>query len=126
MSRYTVLVVDDDTLLAMDMAEIIASAADSDVITATTIDQAEKDMREDLDFAVLDIEVIGGRTFELAEKLRENGVPVLFVSGSLDRQVPDGLFEVPILQKPFPAQALKRAFFAALKERKLERNEQSA
>jgi DNA-binding response OmpR family regulator len=126
MPRHKVLVVDDDTLLAMDMADILSSSTASDVITATTIEQAEKDVSEGLSFAVLDIEVIGGRTFELAKRLREAGVPVLFISGSLDRQVPADLFEIPILQKPFPPEALKRAFILGLKDHRLERNEQSA
>lgn len=119
MNRHSILVVEDETLLAIDMAEILASTAANDVVTATTIDQAERELRPDLDFAVLDIEVIGGRTFDLARRILAAGAQVLFVTGAVNPAVPEDLAEVPLLTKPYRPDQLKRAFYAALKEKRI-------
>ncbi|HVB89737.1 MAG TPA: hypothetical protein VND97_06005 [Beijerinckiaceae bacterium] len=116
MSRYEVLVVEDETLLALEIADILASCASCEVLTSTTIEQARKAIERPLVFAVLDIQVIGGRTFELAETLRQRGVPLLFLSGRAATEIPASLKEAPYLEKPFAQQDLKKAFFSALKQ----------
>lgn len=121
MNRHSILVVEDETLVALDIAEILASTAANDVVIATTIDQAERDLPADLDFAVLDIEVIGGRTFDLARRILETGASVLFVTGAAMPAIPADLAAVPVVTKPYKATDLTRAFYAALKKRRLGR-----
>lgn len=116
MSRHEVLVIEDETLLALEIADVLASCASCEVTTSTSLDQAQKAIERPLDFVVLDIQVIGGRTFELAETLRARGVPLVFLSGGSAAEIPEPLKDTPFLEKPFARQDLKKAFFAAIKQ----------
>jgi len=118
MARYEVLVAEDETLLALEIGAVLASCASCEAVTCTTIEQAHEAARRPLAFAVLDVNVIGGRTFELARTLQEMGVPLAFLSGGSAQDVPESLKGEPFLQKPFAEQDLKKAFFAALKQTK--------
>ena len=51
--------------------------------------------------ALLDIDVVGGKTFDVASTLQESGTPFAFVSGSAPHEVPASLRDVRFLRKPF-------------------------
>jgi DNA-binding response OmpR family regulator len=121
MSRYQVLVAEDETLLALEIADALTSCASCEIAISTTIDQAYKDLQGPLDFAVLDIRLIGGQTFEIAEILRTRGVPCVFLTGAERTEVPESLRDVPFLQKPFDLAKLKRFLFAALRDARARR-----
>ena len=53
------------------------------------------------DAAFLDIDVLDGKTFEVAALLHERGTPFAFVSGSRPEDVPPPLRSVPFLPKPY-------------------------
>ena len=51
--------------------------------------------------ALLDIDVVGGKTFDVASTLKETGTPFAFVSGSAPHEVPAPLRDARFLRKPF-------------------------
>ncbi len=69
---------------------------------------------EPLDGAILDINLHGELSFEIAEVLSRRGIPFLFVTGYQDRSmVPPGLRSAPRLDKPVPDERLVEAAEAA-------------
>ena len=98
----TVLMVEDNVVLAMDMVESLTRLGAERVETAASVEEAMRHVRGDsFDFAVLDMNLRGTVSFEIATALLERGVPFLFVTGygsSVD--VPDALSNITILTKP--------------------------
>jgi CheY-like chemotaxis protein len=66
--------------------------------------------RDDLDGAVLDINIIGGTSIPVAERLRGRGCPILFITGyGSPRVLPEPLLSVPRLNKPIAIEQLAQA-----------------
>lgn len=80
---------------------------------AGRIDEALTVARQDgFDLAILDVNLNGHPITPVAEVLIERGVPFVFASGYGRRGIPDAFGRVPLLQKPFQADALARALAA--------------
>ena len=84
----TVLIVEDEALLQMEMEMELSDLRGFEVRAAYSMDEAEAALGEQvIDVACLDI-MLHGRPagIELAARLREQGIPFIFVSGSSDRR----------------------------------------
>jgi len=62
---------------------------------------------DDLEAAVLDINLNGELVYPVAEALVTRGVPVVFVTGYGAESIDDRFAEVPVLQKPIERQVLE-------------------
>lgn len=115
-----VLIVEDDFFIGQELMHAfkacgarIAGLA-SDLKTAARIVEAGRIGR-----AVLDITVGGELVFPFASNLRMNGVPIVFTTGCRPDAVPDEFADVPIIEKPFEAPEVVRAFVkGALKQQR--------
>ncbi len=107
----TVLLVEDNIILAMDMVESLSRLGAARIETASTVDAAMLEIeRNDFDFAVLDMNLRGEVSFEIARKLKESDVPFLFVTGYGSQiNVPGELAQIEILTKPVEEAALSTA-----------------
>jgi DNA-binding LytR/AlgR family response regulator len=114
-AKPRILVVDDEFLVALDIAqslrelgcEVIGPLAKIDETLALT-----RNVR--LDGAVLDINLGGARSFVLAHALIARGVPVVFVTGyaTENAEIPDRLRHILVLKKPLRERALATAVAA--------------
>ena len=114
----TVLIVEDNMILAMEMEKMLAelgsveSDAHSDPETA-----AEAIDRIEFDAAVLDINLGSSDSFGLARILLKKQVPFVFVSGyDSSYVIPDELLAINRLTKPVTKAALAVALEAAHRE----------
>ena len=111
----TVLLVEDNMLIALDTEDALLLAGVETVIIAATADNALKELaRQAPDFAVLDFN-LGGETSErVAAALAEAGVPFCYATGYGDAIVQQ-VTQPPcgVLKKPYSpadiAEMLKRA-----------------
>jgi DNA-binding response OmpR family regulator len=110
----TVLVVEDDPLIALDLSQIIAEATGAEVVVAMSVAAAEQQLERRMDFVLLDVNVCHETTFALARRLVEQGVSFAFASGSSRTIIPDDLKAMPFLTKPCGAQLVISAVRAAL------------
>jgi PAS domain S-box-containing protein len=109
-----VLVVEDDALIAADLAATLEELGYAPVGPAATLEEAYRLMEsgERLDAAVLDVNVGGRMCWPLAEALGAAGVPVIFASGyAPDALPPQGAEH---LQKPYTSQQLDQALKKAM------------
>ena len=99
--RSGVLVLEDDPLLAMSLAETIAMAGFEVIGPACSADGALALIRTGSpEFAVLDVN-LGRETSEgVALELQRRGVPFLCVSAYSAEQLPAGICGAPLLPKP--------------------------
>jgi CheY-like chemotaxis protein len=106
LSGMRILVVEDEPLLAMASADLLT---DSGCTVAGPVSTVEQGMQlidqEEIDGAMLDINLRGEMVFPLADVLAERSIPFVYVTGygKLLRACNHGR---PVLQKPYSNQQL--------------------
>ena len=104
-----------EPLMAWRVEAILLGAADAEVALANSVREAQQVLgAAAFDAAFLDIDVLDGKTFEVAWLLAERGTPFAFVSGARQEDVPPPLRQVPFLPKPYDPQDIERTFLARL------------
>jgi DNA-binding NtrC family response regulator len=104
MSEIRILIVEDDPFIAMDIESAVAEqlGPHAELIVVESVEDAHRAASSAmLSCALLDIDVVGGKTFDVAASLLQKGTPFAFVSGSSPADVPKLLREVRFLRKPF-------------------------
>jgi DNA-binding response OmpR family regulator len=108
--RPRLLVVEDETLVAMLIEDVLVDAG-FDVVGP--FGQAAKAItslgNETVDAAILDVNLGGGeRSYSVASELSERGVPYMFLTGYGRSGIDPRYAGVPVLQKPFDPQDLQQ------------------
>lgn len=98
-----VLIVEDDTLIAMDASETIAGFGVTSVRTARDVSAALKLIAERApDFVLLDVGLVREKSFAVAEELVLQKIPFVFVTGySGPAALPTAFAHYPVLRKPY-------------------------
>jgi DNA-binding response OmpR family regulator len=96
-----VLVVEDEPLIAFDVADHLAEAGFQVVGPAASVSAALKLLEaEGCDIAVLDINLGRETAAPIAEALRERSLPFVALSGYSIDQLPEDFQGAPMLTKP--------------------------
>lgn len=107
--RPKILVVEDNYLVAELICDMLGDC-DCEVLgPAPDIETAEEIVRgEQMNGALLDVNLAGKTSFSIAAALQERNVPFVFVTGYDQPAVfPDGLKSVPRISKPFQRATLQ-------------------
>ena len=105
----TVLVLEDEALIALDLAQSLEEMGFEAVVAGTVVDALLLIQARSIDFAILDYRVGDRDTGEVAELLREKQIPFALCSGSevdLAQRVFQGVALIP---KPFTQDVLREA-----------------
>ncbi len=111
-----VLVVDDETLVAMLLEDMLSDLGCTVAGVASRVPQAMTMAREldgGFDVAVLDVNVAGESIAPVAALLVEQGKAIVFATGYGESGVPEAFRGRPTLQKPFGTTDVTRALKAA-------------
>ncbi len=96
-----VLVVEDDPIIAMDLEDTILGLGANAVRTAGSVARALQFIEERApEFALLDVGLVGEKSFVVAERLETLGIPFAFVTGYSTVELPAVLEGKPRLPKP--------------------------
>ncbi len=105
-----VLVVEDETLVAMLVEDTLLDAEALVIGPVATVAEALALLaREPPDLAVLDLNLAGETSEPVADALRARGVPFVVASGYGSSGVPAGHAGVPVLAKPYAPEELTAA-----------------
>lgn len=109
-----VLILEDDPLIALDLQSIVEGEGHEvvDICPSVAVARArlhaDPDLRA-LDFALLDVDLADGKSFEVARDLAARGVPFAFVSASLPDDLPESLRTARFVAKPYREDAIRGA-----------------
>lgn len=108
--RPRVFVVEDESLVAMLIEDMLADLGYEVVAVAARLEQAVEGARTvSADLAILDLNLDGRRTDAVAEVLRARGIPFIFATGYGAAGVNAEWAHVPVVQKPFQETELAAA-----------------
>lgn len=110
------LLVEDDTIISLDTAELLQSMGAETVHCATSVKQAQQIMdRTDIAFAVLDVKLRGETSAALAHMLHRSQVPYVLASGDCtDGQRVEGYPDSIVVSKPYNLSTLREGLQTAL------------
>lgn len=106
----SILIVEDQLLIAMDVEQALADHGLSDVRTVSSVYEALQAIRtHHPDLALLDFNLGDETSTDVARTLRERGIPFLFATGYADRSmIPTEFHDVPVVRKPYAPTTLIR------------------
>ena len=110
-----VLLVEDEAIVAMMMADMLGDLRFAVLGPINRLAPATAAARDDdIDAAILDVNLAGENVYPVAEILESRGVPFIFVTGygmeSIDRR----FAHVPVIQKPVERPVLENIFAGVL------------
>lgn len=105
--RLSLLVVEDEVLIALALEDVLVSAGYRVLGPARTLAEALEAVNGgSFDLALLDINLGGDKVFPLADLLAARGRPFVFLTGASGAEVPVHLSDRPLLVKPFTPENL--------------------
>jgi len=105
-----VLVLEDEYLIADDLARALREKGAEPLGPASTIEQAEELVaRERPDAAILDVNLRGQMASDFIRRLAASDLPCLIVSGYGANALPPSVVHVPRLEKPVSPTAVVAA-----------------
>lgn len=118
-NNRSVLVVEDEPLIAMMLEDFLDSLGHRIAGIAETIDEAMARIDEGgFDVAILDVHLKNGeRIWPVADRLAQEGCPFILATGGHIEPPPAEHAAAPVLAKPYTVDAIDPAINAALAER---------
>lgn len=102
LSGKQILVVEDEYFIASDLRRALGTEEAVVVGPVSGLSAGlELAKRDDLDAALLDVNLEGDSSLAIADRLTTKGVPFIFVTGYDDWALPDAYRHVPRVSKPF-------------------------
>lgn len=110
MSR-SILIVEDEPLIAMMLEDFLDSLGHQVVGTADSVQDALARIdKGGFDVAIVDVHLKGGeRGWPIADRLMTAGVPFILATGGGIDQTPSAHSSVPVLSKPYTIDAIEPA-----------------
>jgi CheY-like chemotaxis protein len=105
-----ILIVEDEYLVAADIARYLSGLGAKILGPAPNVDKAFQHT-DDADAAVLDVYIQGDAVFPVADRLVERGIPIVFFSGYARDVIPQRLSHICSLAKPASQNMIIDALF---------------
>ena len=103
-----ILVVEDEMIIAFFIEDCLAALGHEIVGPASRVGRAMRLVQtEELDLALLDINVAGEEIYPVAAGLKARGIPFIFLSGYGSRGLNGEWIGSALLDKPFAPEALE-------------------
>jgi len=114
-SGLRVLVVEDESLVAMLIEDTLASIGCIVAGVAGRLEEAARQISSlEFDLAILDVNLNGRQSYPLAEALSKKGIPFFFATGYGVVGLPEMFRSIPILEKPFQQDDFERTLAKAM------------
>jgi|RhiMethySRZTD1v2_1073278.scaffolds.fasta_scaffold41529_6 DNA-binding response OmpR family regulator len=106
LSGYSVLIVEDEPLIALDVHAALSTSGAS-LIAATRLAEARELIRRaEVSAAILDINLDGADCGPLCQALSAQRIPFMFYTGNPAADITRSWPSVPVLNKPAPAELI--------------------
>lgn len=115
LSGLRILVVEDEGAVALLIEEMLEDLGCKVAASVARLSRAEEAVRSTaVDCALLDVNLAGETSFDLARDLIRQAIPVVFSTGYGNVGLPPDLQDHPVVTKPFSPADLERAITQVL------------
>lgn len=105
-----ILIVEDEMTIALMLEDMVVDLGHKPAALAMRLPQAlQMAETEDVDLAILDVNLDGRMSFPVAEVLQRRGVPFFFATGYGSGGIEASYRDRLVIQKPFSLEDLGRA-----------------
>lgn len=112
-----ILIVEDEGTVAFLLEEMLEELGCEVAASAARVSRAEEAIRSTaVDLALLDVNLGGETSFDLARDLIRRAIPLVFSTGYGNGGLPPDLQGRPVLTKPFTSADLQQAMAEVLAE----------
>ncbi len=114
-SGMKVFIVEDESLVAMQLEDMLADIGCEVIGLAMKIERALDTIERlpAIQIAILDVNIGGHKVYPVAARLRERGIPLVFATGYGREGVESEWQCYPILQKPYTTEQVELAIETA-------------
>ena len=113
-----ILVVEDEAAISLLLEDMLLDFGCEVIGPVARLSMAlETVKQQEIDLAILDVNVAGEPIYPVAEALAQRSVPFVFSTGYGSTGIRDTFRDRPVLQKPFAQQDLKQKLLLALGEK---------
>ena len=116
LTGLSVLILEDEILIAIAIKEFLSEAGANVIETATTLARARELLDVSFDAAVLDIRLPDGSSYALAHDLLEQGIGVCFHSGHAGNDEMEAFPKAIFCAKPSTPKDLTEGVLASIRE----------
>jgi CheY-like chemotaxis protein len=110
----SILIVEDEPLIAMMLEDFLDSLGHTVAATCDTVSDALARVGQGgFDVAIIDVNLNGERVWPVADRLAAQGVPYILATGGHIEPPPPEHAGVPVLSKPFTLDAIAPALAEA-------------
>jgi DNA-binding response OmpR family regulator len=114
MGPRTILVVEDEPLIAMMLEDFLESLGHSVTAICESLDDALAVAdKGGFDLAILDVNLKGESVWPVAERLRDKQIPFILATGGHVDPPPARFADVPVIEKPYTVDRVTPALEAA-------------
>ena len=114
-SARTILIVEDEPLIAMMLEDFLDSLGHTVRATCDNVREALNEAEKgDFDLAILDVNLKGENVWPVASRLRAKGIPFVIATGGHVDPPPAEFAKVPVIEKPYTVDRVTPALEAAL------------
>src|ERR1700761_4508563 len=114
MTSRTILIVADESLIAMMLEDFIDSLGHNVAGTEDTVEGALAQAEQGgFDLAILDVHLHGQACWPVADALADRDIPFILATGGHTEEPPERHADAPILSKPFTLNGIEQAIDAA-------------
>jgi len=120
LSGLKIFLVEDESLVALMIEAMIEELGASVIGTESKIEESLAFVarrHSEIDVAVLDLNLGGARSYDIAQALADNGIPLVFSTGYSDDAILPEWRGRPLLGKPFQLAELENALKGAIAAR---------
>jgi CheY-like chemotaxis protein len=111
LSGRRILVIEDEMMVLMLVEDMLADLGCKSVTAAATVEQALALIgAHDFDAALLDMNLNGTKSHDVAQALATHNVPFAFATGYSSLDISGGYRGLPVLRKPFSSTELVGVF----------------
>ncbi len=111
----SILIVEDEPLIAMMLEDFLESLGHSVHATCENVTDAIAQVEQGgFDLAILDVNLNGQTSWPVAHKLRDQGIPFVIATGGHVEPPPAEFVNVPVIEKPYTVDRVSPALEAAL------------
>ena len=114
-AERSILIVEDEPLIAMMLEDFLESLGHSIAGTCDSVESAlDRVDRGGFDLAILDVNLKGENVWPVASRLRERNVPFVIATGGHVDPPPAEFNDAPVIEKPYTVDRVTPAIDAAL------------